>query len=391
MPSMRNKVTVIDLHVDEIEERKERIAKARRGEAVDRVPVMVDISDMSFADARGISVEEYLSDPILHAEAQIAGQKWVLENLATDKTGFSVGPQLGAFPSVFGAPMFRNEGHRYWIQPWIKDASDLKKLEAIDIEKTGIQQKIEEWQAIYRDIAEDYPVQFQGGEVFYPLADQGPMLVGAAEDPLTVATDLMGGDAFFMACISDPEFVQELLAILTEKINTVVQKNQAATGYAGEFFVSSDYAPILSPPLYEEFVVPTLLKMKSAMRGPMRLHHCEIPHHIIDIILRDIQPEILNGFKAKSDVVGEMKVMAEKVGDRAYMEPYLDGVVMLHQQYEDIYKDALGAIELFAGHGCRFHLGAMSCDGHPFADLKKLNAVMQASRDYAAGKRLSGG
>ena len=283
--------------------------------------------------------------------------------------------------------MYRNENHRYWIEPWIKDASDLKKLEAIDIENTGIQNQIEEWQAIYRDIAEDYPVQFEGGEVFYPLADQGPMLVGAAEDPRTVATDLMGGDQFFMMCVTEPSFIKDLLEILTEKINNVVAKNQEATGYNGDFFVSSDYAPMISAPLYEEFVVPTLLKMKSTMRGPMRLHHCEIPGHLVDIILRDIQPEILNGFKAKSDVVGEMRVMAEQVGDQAYMEPYLDGVVMLHQSREEIYRDALGAIDLFAGHGCRFHLGAMTCDGHPFGDLEKLNAVMQASRDYAAGKR----
>ncbi len=384
---MRNTITTINLSVDEIAQRTERLEKARRGEALDRVPVMAALSDMSYADARGISVEEYLTDPVLHAEAQIAGQKWMLENIDTDVNGLSVGPQLGAYPSVFAAPMYRNEGNRYWIEPWIKDASDLKKLESIDIEKTGIQNQIEEWQAVYREIAEDYPVQFLGGEVFYPLADQGPMLVGACEDPLTVATDLMGGEMFFMTCISEPQFIKDLLEILTEKMLAVIIKNQKAVDYNGDFFVSSDYAPMISPPLYEEFVVPTLKKFKSALRGPMRLHHCEIPGHIVDIILRDIHPEILNGFKAKADVAGEMAVMAEKVGGQSYLEPYLDGVVMLHQSRHEIYRDALSAINLFAANGCRFHLGAMSCDGHPFGDLDKLNAVMQASVDYAEGIR----
>ncbi len=385
---MEKELVKIDVSVEEIQRRETLLKCAKAGEKIERIPVMVDVSDFTYADVKGITVDEYLVDPIVHAEAQIVGKKWVFENLHSDLTGFFVGPQQGAFPSLFGAPMVKHTGNRTWIEPWVKDASDLKKLEAIDIENTGIEKINSGWKAIYKERGDDYPVQFEGGEVFYPLASQGLPLVGATEDPLTVAADLMGADNFFMACVLEPEFVTDFLRIITDKLCAVICKNEAACGYDGEVFVSSDYAPMLSPDMYAEFVVPTLIRLKEAIRGPMRLHHCDVPGQMVDIILSEIKPEIINGFKAKGDLSESMLVMAEKVGDKAFMEPYLDGTVMLHQTYDEIYLDALKVIELFDSHGCRFSMGAMSADLHPLDTLKNLNAVMQASVDYAAGKRI---
>ncbi len=385
---MQKQIEKINITQAEIEERQERVRRAKAGEKLDRIPVMVNVSDFTYPDVKGISIDDYLSDPLLHAEAQIVGKKWIYEHIHTDMTGLFVGPLQGAFPSVFGAPMVKHTGNRTWIEPWVKGASDLEKLAGMDIETTGIEAINTEWKEIYKKHGDDYPVQFEGGEVFYPLASQGLALVGATEDPLTVAADLMGADNFFMACVMEPEFVHDFLTIITDKLCAVIKKNEKACGYAGEVFVSSDYAPMISPDMYAEFVVPTLVRLKETISGPMRLHHCDVPGHIVDIILAEIKPEIINGFKAKGDLSETMLVMAEKVGDRAFLEPYLDGTVMMHQSYDEIYQDALKVIQLFDSHGCRFSLGAMSADLYPLDSLKNLNSVMQASVDYAAGKRL---
>lgn len=177
------------------------------------------------------------------------------------------------------------------------------------------------------------------------------------------------------------------MTLLTDKLLPVIRKNQAACGFSGEFFVSSDYAPMLSVEMYVQFALPCLQRIKETISGPMRLHHCDVPGHLVEVILAELKPEILNGFKARGDVVGKMRVMAEKVGDKAFLEPYLDGVTMRSQEAGEIYADALGVIDLFARAGCRFLLGAQSCDGHPVSDLTKLNEVMRASRDHAAGVR----
>ena len=385
---MNKEITKINVSVEELDSRINLITRAKKGEKLERYPVMVDISDFSYADIYGIDYDTYLSDPVKHAEAQITGKKWVFENLKTDITGFYVGPQQGAFPSLFGAPLVKHSGNRTWIQPWIKGPEDLKKLEEIDIENTGIEVANTEWKNIFKNVADDYPVQFKNGEVFYPLSSQGLPLVGATEDPLTVAVDLMGADNFFMACVTEPEFVRDFINIITDKLCAVITKNEKASGFNGEVFVSSDYAPMLSPEMYADFVVPSLVKIKNTISGPMRLHHCDVPGQLVDIILSEIKPEIINGFKSKHDLIGGMKVMAEKVGDKAYLEPYLDGTVMMHQTYDEIYNDALSVIELFDSHNCRFHLGAMSADCHPVDKLTNLNAVMQASVDYSNGKRI---
>ncbi len=388
MTTSENTVTTIDLAETERQARRDRVEKAMGGQPLDRTPVMVDISDFSYADLAGISIDDYLTDPVQHAEAQIQGQKWLLENLETDVADLSVHPRLGAFPSVFGAPMHRHPGNRTWITACITEDSDLRELAGLDIENTGIEAENSRWKARYKEIAPQYPVRFRDGEVFYPLANQGLPLVGAMEDPLTVAVDLMGADEFFMTCTDNPEFITELVTVITDKILAVVKKNEAAVGYDGPVFVSSDYAPMLSPPMYRQFALPALQRIKEAIRGPMRLHHCDVPGHLVEIILEEIRPEILNGFKSKNDLVGGMTLMAEKVGDRAYMEPYLDGTQMLYQTEEEVYRDALTVIQIFHDQGCRFHLGAMSADGHPPEKLPVLNGVMRAARDFAQGKRL---
>ena len=351
----------------------------------DRYPVSVDVSDLTYADLFGISYDEYLSDPLKHAEAQLHGQKWVLEHIETDVSSVGVHPRLGAAPSAFGAPLYRTKGSRAWVKPWIDTAKDLEALAKIDPEQTGIEVTIAEWKKQYETMADRYPVAFLDGDVFFPLAGQSLPLVHAAEDPLTLAADLMGSDRFFMRCIEDPAFVDELLALLTHKLAAIICKNQDMANYDGPFFVSSDYAPMLPPDLYARFAVPALQRIKEVIRGPMRLHHCVFPMQSVDIILTDIRPEILNGFKVQGEVGPAMAAIAERVGNQAYLEPYLDGTVMLHQSEEQIYADAYVTIRAFDTAGCRFHLGAMSCDQHPVDDLLKLNAVMRAARDWGRG------
>jgi hypothetical protein len=387
--TMEPNTTVIHCTQAELQARAQRVADAKAGEIPDRHPVLVNVSDFSYADLVGISVDQYLTDPLCHARAQILGQKWVFEHLRTDVCSLAVHPRLGAAPSAFGAPMVRSPGNRTWVKPCVTGPEDLRRIEKLDIERTGIEEANAEYARVFRDSAKQFPVAFADGDVFYPLARQGPPFVGATEDPLTLATDLMGADAFFMACFDRPGFVRDLLTLLTDKLVPVIRRNQAATGFGGEFFVSSDYAPMLSVEMYVEFALPCLQRIKEATAGPMRLHHCDVPGHLVDVILADLAPEILNGFKARGDVVLAMRVMAEKVGDRAFLEPYLDGVTLRGQEEHEIYADALGVIDLFSQAGCRFLLGAQSCDGHPADDLTKLNAVMRAAEDHAAGARPS--
>ncbi len=386
---MRNELTKINISTKELDLRRDLVERAKKGEKIERIPVLVNVSDFTYADLLGIDYDTYLTDPRKHAEAQIVGQKWVLENFLTDATPFNVNPRLGAAPSVFGAPLVKHEGNRTWIEPFIKTPADLKKIENVDIENTGIELQNKEWKQIFEDMAKDYPCQFEGGEIFYPLANQGKYsLVGATEDALTLCVDMMGADDFFMACVMEPEFIKDYINLVNDKLCAVIAKNEKLANYSGEVFVSSDYAPMLSADMYSEFVVPSLVKLKNTLSGPMRLHNCDVPGQLVDIMLTEIQPAIINGFKARDGIIEGMTVMAEKVGNKTFLEPYLDGINMMNQTYDQIYNDALTAIQLFDSHNCKFTLGAMSVDCHKVDRLTDLNAVMEATIDYANGKRI---
>ena len=65
-------------------------------------------------------------------------------------------------------------------------------------------------------VAEKYPVRFQGGPVFYPGAN--PALTHTSDGPFGVAGDLMGKTEIFLAVKERPDFVRELLRIVTDKL-----------------------------------------------------------------------------------------------------------------------------------------------------------------------------
>ena len=64
--------------------------------------------------------------------------------------------------------------------------------------------------------ADRYPVRFQGGPVFYP--GENPALTHTCDGPFGVAGDLMGQTEIFLAVTERPEFVRELLRIVTAKL-----------------------------------------------------------------------------------------------------------------------------------------------------------------------------
>lgn len=382
---IRGKTTVIDISVAEIDRRRKLFEQSHSKKGWGRWPVLVQCDDLSYADIYGISVDEYCKDPIKHAEAQIAGQKWILENLETDYHEVSVDVIFGAveMPSALGCEIYEQPNARPWYHAWVKDAKDLARLQKMEMLSSGFCAIHNEWRQKYLEIAQEYPVRFKDGEVFFPLKEATPAVFNKIDaDPFSLAADLMGASEFFERLYTDPEFIQELIGILTEKTVAALQVSRKQVSNHDPVFVGCDYCPMVSPDFYAKFALPGLKKIKAVLNAPMRLHHCMIPKQILDLILTELKPEILNGFKADQNVAEEMAVVAEKAGGKVYLEPYLDGTRMMVQTADEIYADARAAIELFAPTG-GFHLGAWASDSVSLESLKKLNAVKKASWDFA--------
>ena len=78
---------------------------------------------------------------------------------------------------------------------------------------------------------------------------------GAISGPFSLAISLVGAEAVFIACLDDPEWVRQLLAY-TGRIITAFAKGYIDAGVELIVFDSQASPELLSPAMYEEFVLP---------------------------------------------------------------------------------------------------------------------------------------
>ncbi|MEY2881786.1 MAG: hypothetical protein RLZZ15_4166 [Verrucomicrobiota bacterium] len=78
---------------------------------------------------------------------------------------------------------------------------------------------------------------------------------GAISGPFSLAISLAGAEAVFLACLDEPEWVRQLLAY-TGRIITEFAKGYIDAGVELIVFDSQASPELLSPAMYEEFVLP---------------------------------------------------------------------------------------------------------------------------------------
>ena len=136
----------IGIPIDEIAARRERVTKAKHFETPDRVPVIPAIAHRIMVPQVGTRFCDYYRDPETMLRTQILGQKWLLENVRTDAyeiTGAWVGAWTD-FQNTFeagslGCDVVFPDDDLPWVRSgWVKDESDLRRLEAMDFVHTGL-------------------------------------------------------------------------------------------------------------------------------------------------------------------------------------------------------------------------------------------------------------
>jgi len=372
------KTTVIHVSQEQIAERQELYRLSRSGEKPPRWPVSVRCSDLHYAEIQGVGQAEYLNDPVTHAEAQIAGQKWMLENLQTDANSVIVCPLLAAGPSAFGAEIVASPAGRAWIKPWIRTGDDLRKLEHIDPNQTGTTLIYNQWSELYEDIAEQYPVRFSDGEVFFPLAGQTRPLTTGTTGPFSLAADLMGTRELMDRIKTDLYFVEDLLEVLTYKIVDTLTQNRQAEDYDGVLFVSCSSARLLDSEQYESLALPCLMKIKEQFQQPIALHQSTLPPEQLELIINKLKPRSISGFRCKDNCLDSLAVIAQTAGGKCYLEPHFAGKSLADRNAEDLFTDAFQTLLLFDRFG-KFHLTASAPDALSLEQLPKLNAIHRAS------------
>ena len=374
----------IAVPIEEIEARRERVEQTRRFETPDRVPVIPAIAHRLMVPQVGVSFRDYFSDPETMLRTQILCQKWLLENVRTDAYSIT-GAWTGAwtdFQNTFEAGSLGCEIHFPdddipWVgEGWVKTDDDLRRLEAFDYVDNGINARQVAYRRAMIDVAEKYPVRFQGGPVFYPGAN--PSLTNTSDGPFGVTGDVMGQVEAFTAIYERPEFVHEVLRIVTGKMIQWLDfcAEEMNLSRPIDFAWTDDLAVSLSAATFRAFALPYNQQMRFHFDGRASLHMCGKSDHLLAIFRDDLQIDEFQGFGYQVDLDRVAQEMAGRVVLLGNVSPML-----IHSGTPEQIREATRqVIEKLAPHR-----GLIIQDGSnipPGTPLENINAMTEAAELY---------
>ena len=374
----------IGVPVEELERRRERVELARRFERPDRVPVIPSLGTRFLVPRIGGRFRDYFADPETMLRTQILAQKWLFENVRTDAHVLT-GPWVGAwtdFENAFeagslGVDVVFPDDDIPWIgRGWVATESDLERLEAMDFVHSGLNARQIAYRRAMISIAEKYPVRFLGGPVFYP--GETPSLTHTSDGTFGVAGDLMGKTEIFLAVKERPDFVRELLRIVTDKLIAWLDFCWAEEGLPTprDFAWTDDLAVSLSAATYREVVLPSERRLRAHFDGRLSLHMCGRSDHLLEIFRDDLAIHELQGFGYEVD----LDRVAAVLGGRVVLLGNVNPMLIHAGTPAEVRTATRRVLEKLAPCG-----GLIVQDGNnipPGSPLANINAMMEAAEDW---------
>jgi uroporphyrinogen-III decarboxylase len=376
-------VIEIGVPIEEIRGREARVAKAKRFESPDRVPVWPAINYRYLLPVIDVRFRDYFGDPEVMLRSQIYGQKWLMEHVRTDQhtitgawTGAWTDFQNTTEASALGCEVVFPDDDIPWVGPgWVHDDADLRALERVDVVEGGLNGRQVAFRKAMMAVAEKYPVRYQGGPIFYPGAN--PALTHTSHGPFGVAGDLMGQTELFAATLERPAFVRELLSIVTDKIIAWLDFCWREMGILNRNFAwTDDLAAYLSARTYRELVLPYEKKLRDHFDGWVSLHMCGHTNHLLRTFAEDLHICELQGFgwEVDLDLIG--RIMGGKVVLLGNVSP----LTLAHGTPAQVKAETRRVIEKLAPyHGLIIQDGNNVAPGSP---LENINAMLAAAEEF---------
>lgn len=376
-------VIEINVPIEEIYAREERITKTKSFETTDRVPVVPAINYRFLLPAIGVRFQDYYNDPEVMLRSQILGQKWLMENVKTDAysiTGAWVGGwtdfQNATEASAMGCevifpdddiPVVREDG-------WIRDEKDLHRLESMDTVNNGLNARQILFRSAMMKIAEKYPVRFQGGPVFYP--GENPALTHTSNGPFTNAAYLMGSNEAFTAILERPDFMRELLRIIVDKTIAWLDFCWSEEGLESRDFAwTDDLAAYLSAESWIDVLLPFNQRLREHFEWAS-MHMCGHTNHLLELFTNKLKINEYQGFGWQVD----LDKIAEIMGGKVVLLGNVNPLIISDGNPEEVKLATRQVIEKLAP--CK---GLIIQDGNniaPGSPLENINGMMEAAEEF---------
>jgi len=376
-------VIEIEVPIEEIVAREERLTKTKRFETPDRVAVIPAINYRYLLPVIGVRFRDYYNDPEVMLRSQVLGQKWLMENVKTDAysvTGAWVGGwtdfQNATEASAMGCQVEFPEDDIPVVHEggWVRTEKDLRRLENMDTINHGLNGRQIEFRRAMMQIADKYPVRFQGGPVFYPGAN--PAMTHTSNGPFTNAAYLMGTTEVFLAILERPDFVRELLHIITEKTIAWLDfcwEEEKLPNH--DLAWTDDLAAYLSADTWQNVLLPYNQRLRDHFNWAS-LHMCGHTDHLLEMFTNQLKINEYQGFGWEVN----LDKIAEIMGGKVVLLGNVNPLLVAEGTPEQVKEATRQVIEKLAP--CR---GLIIQDGNniaPGSPVENINAMTEAAEEY---------
>ncbi len=362
--------------LDGNEARRARLQACQRLAAVDRPPVVFSLTSRFLFHARGQPIGDYYRNPRTQLEQQLLNHKWLLEHPVDERVvetdAITVAPDLSTLRGGY-----YDVGVRWYsdgsacAEPILCEPEDIDALAVPEVE-AGHYGRMLSWYREMKDLAAEYEVTLNGR----PLEIR--VTIGVPGGPIPDAYAL-AGERLFVWMLEHPQRVHRLMDTLTKAFINLQRHVRAlrGDGIAG-LYMGCDAGEMLSPALFEEFVVPYYSRCYEAFAGVRGLHMCGRIDHLLPLIANRLAVTHLVGFGFSTDPT----LLVRYLGGRAVMSGGLNPVLLLEGPTDAIKRETRRYMDVFAPCG-----GYILQDGNnvaPGTPLSHLRAVLEAASQSAA-------
>ena len=331
---------------------KERVFSRLNGEPVDKVPNLNIL--MSFAAKYlGVTYKKFATDYKTLVEANIkCCEDFGIDMVSTISDPYRESHGFGANVS------FPEDDTPICKDPLVKEYGDIKKLAVNDpLKPERMFDRIRAVELYKEKVGNHYPI------------------LGWVEGAFAEANTLRGMNDLLVDLYDEPEFVKELLEICTQQsISFALEQIKAGADFIG---VGDAAASLVSPAIYEEFILPAEKRIFSAIQAAgakVKLHICGNISSLLTLISQSGADMVdLDWMVDLKDAVSKLEGKSSTCGNFDPVKVLLQGT---HTDVENAVEECLRVSNKthFIAAGCEVPVNT------PYENMKAVNHVLLDSK-----------
>jgi uroporphyrinogen-III decarboxylase len=248
----------------------------------------------------------------------------------------------------------------------------------------GANAKLIEWYQVMTAAARDFAVTLNGVRVGLKVT------LDPAGGPMPSAFAL-AGENLFLWMADQPERVQRLMMIVTTSYLRCIRYFDELTGRDShhDVLLGADGAEMLSPAMFERFVVPGYQLIWETYGGRRSYHSCGRNGHLLELMRDALRIDELAGFGSCVDPA----LLAEKLGGRVVLSGGPSPTLILTGPPGAIHANCRHYINVLGRHsGYILDIGNGPAPGTPLAHYE---AMIEAAKSagipgYRQGRYMQG-